>query len=79
LADQWSPGTDRDECNYVAAKVLLDVLIERYGEEVVARLAPNLSQASSIDDWLYISLGIHTVDIEPEWRERVEAALAASP
>lgn len=79
LGDLWLDNSDCNQCQVVAAEVLLDLLTERYGEEETARLIPNLSQAGSMDDWLYISLGIHTVDIEAEWRERVKAALSASP
>jgi hypothetical protein len=66
---------DAAKYDYRAALALFDMLVERYGKEVIARLISNLEQAESMDDWLYRSLGIHTTDIEGEWREWVELAL----
>lgn len=80
LEDLWSSDTtDGDMTESISARVLLGILIERYGEGVVARLVPNLSQASSMDDWLYRSLGIHNADIEEEWLNRVKAVLSNTP
>ncbi|MBN1429174.1 MAG: hypothetical protein JXB07_12435 [Anaerolineae bacterium] len=77
LESLWT--TDVYVSSIVCAEVLIDLLVERYGEEAVAKLAINISQAGSMDDWLHRSLGIHTTDIEAEWLDRVELALEANP
>lgn len=58
--------------DYAAARALIDVVIETYGEEAIPRLVQYLGQAKDIDDWLFRSLGIHADEIEAQWRARVE-------
>jgi hypothetical protein len=80
LEDLWLPGASGDAMrDNIAASVLFGLLTERYGEVAIARLVPSFSQASSMDDWLFRSLGIHTADIEGEWIERVTVELSSAP
>jgi hypothetical protein len=65
------PYTDE---GYQAARVLIDVLIERYGPEAVPALMQNLSQAASMDDWLTQSLGITFGDVKEDWNIAMRAS-----
>ncbi|MBN1313457.1 MAG: hypothetical protein JXB30_18770 [Anaerolineae bacterium] len=73
LESLWEVPDDAASYNYTNSMllVLFDLLVERYGEGAIAQLASNLSEAGSMDDWLNRSLGIHAVDIEAEWLERI--------
>jgi hypothetical protein len=64
------PYQDQD---YYAARALLDVLVRRYGPEIVPVLVENLGQSSDVDDWLMHSAGITFADVEDEWSEAVSA------
>jgi hypothetical protein len=59
-----TPYTDE---GYHAARVLLDVLIDRYGLGAVPALMQTLPQATSMDDWLNQSLGITFDDVRNNW------------
>jgi hypothetical protein len=63
----------------MSARVLIDLLVEQYGDGAVSWLISNMSQASSLDDLLYRSLGIHNTTVEAEWHERVQKTLDALP
>ena len=62
-----------DASHYFAARVLLDLLVDIYGPQVVPVLLENLSDATSLDDWLTRSVGIVSADIEADWLARYQA------
>jgi hypothetical protein len=68
-------GTGFGETDYLAARLLLDLLVETYGPEAIPELLAKLPDSANIDDWLSRSLGIEASELEPEWRARLEAAL----
>lgn len=58
-----------------AADVLINLLVEQYGEESLPLLITNLNSAQNVDQWLWASLEIHEADIEEAWLDRVQEIL----
>ena len=59
----------------LSGTILIDMLVEQQGEAVIPRLISNLSEAHSTDEWLQLSAGISSADIEAAWLDRFHAAL----
>jgi hypothetical protein len=78
LDSLWSGSTSGaaySEADYLAARLLLDLLVENYGPEAIPELLAKLPDSANIDDWLTRSLGIEASVVEPDWRARLDAAL----
>lgn len=59
----------------VAADALVSLVVEKQGPGAVPALLQNLSAATSMEDWLSRSVGLHAADIEAEWKLRLRALL----
>jgi hypothetical protein len=84
LAGLWTssqlPATRADsEVQNLAAEVLVDLLVEKYGPQAVPALLRNLRDSSTIEEWLYRSTGTHVDEIEGEWLNRFRAAQMTRP
>ncbi len=74
------PATRTDaEVQNLAAQVLVDLLVERYGPQAVPALVRNLRDSSTIEEWLYRSVGAHVDEIEGEWLSRFRTAQMTRP
>ncbi len=56
-----------------AANVLIDLLAEQYGPEVIPALLAALPDASSIDEWLGAVPGVDAAAVEADWQARLAA------
>jgi hypothetical protein len=67
--DGWlafdTPYLDSD---YQEARLLLDVLEERFGPLVIPVLLNKLPISTDVDDWLQRSVGITLQDVEADWQ-----------
>ncbi|NDJ54808.1 MAG: hypothetical protein GYB68_17195 [Chloroflexi bacterium] len=63
LTDITANGYDQ-----LAAYLLVDLIAERYGNEAVGQLSSNLAGASSLDEWLSLSVGINSDELEADWQ-----------
>lgn len=62
---------------YIGARVLIDLLMERYGIEVLPEMIENTATNYDADTWLFESVGIRAAEIEAEWFARYREALIA--
>lgn len=67
----FTHGTATAPANELAARVLIDLLVERYGPQAIPALIRYLPDSISLDDWLSRSLGIGTAEIEADWQARL--------
>ncbi len=61
--------------DYIAADLLIEMLIEQYGPDALTPLMQNLPTSQSADAWLFNSLGVHASEVEAEWLARLEIVL----
>jgi hypothetical protein len=61
--------------DYLAARLLMDMLVEAYGPEAIPDLLARLPDSANVDDWLTRSVGVEAGALEADWRARLETAL----
>jgi hypothetical protein len=76
-APNWGIDEGRMEADtyFLSGSILIDMLVERQGEAVIPDLIENLSTASATDEWLRLSTGLSSADLEAEWLDRFHVAL----
>lgn len=75
----WPVGGSAEWEYAIGAEVLVEMLIERYGIEMLPAMIANLytgDNQDAGDDWLFSTFGIRTSHIEADWLERYYQRLA---
>lgn len=55
----------------LGTRVLIELLVDRYGQQALIPLTQTIRHSGSMEEWLANSIGITVQDIETEWRERL--------